>query len=67
MLRNDRPQLIMFESLDGEVDTVVLAELNAADYRVFQLDVHGKPMLHVASNQNLFAAPNESIDKVMEF
>ena len=54
-----RPRLIMFESLDKKIDTVVAESLAAACYRVFQLDGQGRPDFAGDSAQNLFAVPNE--------
>ena len=64
-LKHDRPRLIMFESLDGAVETEIAEMLRETGYRVFQLDANGKPQLDKSSSQNLFATPSEMLDKVV--
>jgi FkbM family methyltransferase len=59
MLRSDRPRLIMFESLGGDVDATISATLANAGYAIFQLDQGGRPDFTRASSQNLFAVPTE--------
>jgi len=60
LLREDRPRLVMFESLQGSVDSEVAPALRNARYKVFQLDEAGRPELDRASAQNLFAVPEEN-------
>jgi FkbM family methyltransferase len=64
LLREDRPQLIMFESLRAAVEEEIAAVLTEARYRTFQLDDAGHPDFHEVSAQNLFAVPEENISTV---
>jgi FkbM family methyltransferase len=64
-LRNDRPRLIMFESLSGMSEPTVEAELREANYCLFQLDHQGCPSEGPVSNQNLFAAPAERFHQLI--
>ncbi len=64
-LAEDRPRLIMFESLDGSISSQVGAELSTSDYRLFQLDDKGNLIPDASTNQNVFAAPSESFDEII--
>jgi hypothetical protein len=59
VLSDDRPRLIMFESLSGALDARVYRIFAEHDYTVFQLDGHGRPDFSRLSAQNLFACPKE--------
>jgi FkbM family methyltransferase len=59
LLREERPRLLMFESLGGQIDESVEMVLRQSHYRIFQLDEAGRPDFDRASAQNLFAAPEE--------
>ncbi|HVF70741.1 MAG TPA: FkbM family methyltransferase [Chthoniobacterales bacterium] len=61
VLRELRPRLIMFESLQGSLDPEIGAILGSCDYQVFQLDAEGEPSTTETSAQNLFAAPRDLI------
>ncbi len=58
-LKNNRPRLVMFESLEGQVNPEIAAILEECSYHLFQLDDQGRPDLHSSSAQNVFAAPRE--------
>ena len=58
-LRDDRPQLLMFESLAEEPPQAIRDAFDRADYRIFQLDDNGRPDLTRQNSQNLFAIPAE--------
>ncbi|MCA9083677.1 MAG: FkbM family methyltransferase [Planctomycetaceae bacterium] len=58
VLKQDRPKLVMFESLDGGLSPVVNAVLTSSGYRVFQL-VNGQVDFSRRDAQNLFACPVE--------
>ncbi len=58
-LKEDRPELLMFESLDGAPDEAIVSVLTAADYQIFQLDDSGCPDPERQDSQNLFAVPAE--------
>jgi FkbM family methyltransferase len=60
VLKQDRPRLVMFESLDGALSPVVDGVLAASGYRVFQL-VKGQPDFSRHDAQNLFACPVEDV------
>ena len=59
LLRAERPRLIMFESLEGRLDSVIADILAGANYRVFELNAAGRPDFVHHSAQNLFAVPDE--------
>ena len=58
-LSEDRPGLIMFESLGAAVNGRVAKYLHDADYVVFGLDQRGEPNFTNFADQNLFASPRE--------
>jgi FkbM family methyltransferase len=58
-LREDRPSLVMFESLGGALESRIASELRDAEYLVFQLDSDGHPDFTRATAQNLFAVAIE--------
>lgn len=58
-LEQDRPRLIMFESLTGQMDPQIATILHDARFKVFELDDKGLPRLTSLANQNLFAVPEE--------
>jgi len=58
-LRQDRPRLIMFESLADRLNDEVRAILQDAKFAIFQLDETGQPDFARSSAQNLFAVPKE--------
>ena len=64
LLAQDRPRLIMFESLAGSVEPEITALLRDANYVVFQLDANGRPDFAGASAQNLFALPAERRNEI---
>jgi FkbM family methyltransferase len=59
-LQDDRPRLIMFESLDRAPPREVSEILSKARYRIFQLDKTGRPDFTRQEAQNLFAIPEEA-------
>jgi FkbM family methyltransferase len=59
VLSEDRPRLVMFESLSEKVDSLVASQFAAARYVVFGLNETGRPDFSDLSGQNLFAAPEE--------
>jgi FkbM family methyltransferase len=59
LLCEDRPRILMFESLDGKVNGGIAELLEIAGYRLFQLNDAGHPDFTCAERQNLFAAPKE--------
>lgn len=59
-LQDDRPRLIMFESLDRAPPRQVSEILSKAGYRIFQLDKAGRPDFTRQEAQNLFAIPEEA-------
>jgi FkbM family methyltransferase len=61
MLKEDRPRLIMFESLNQTPPQEVSDVLSKACYRIFQLDAEGRPDLARQDAQNLFAVPEEEV------
>jgi FkbM family methyltransferase len=63
VLTEDRPRVVMFESLSGAVAPEIRNLLSAAGYRVFQLDEHGQPDFANASAQNLFACTDETLQR----
>jgi len=65
-LRQDRPRLIMFESLAGQIDPAIEEQLRAADYCVFQLDQTGRFQTGQTNAQNLFATPAEQLSQFKE-
>ena len=65
ILAEQRPRLIMFESLTGAVNSEILALLAACSYHVFQLDQAGRTVFGASSAQNLFAIPSEHRHIVM--
>lgn len=65
MLSADRPRLVMFECLHGEVPAELRELFEDARYRLFQLDDSGRPEFSRLTAQNLFAIPDEeSLDAV---
>jgi FkbM family methyltransferase len=65
LLREDRPRLIMFESLSGRLDARLAAIMASHAYTVFQLDEDGGPDFLHYSAQNLFAMPQEVLAEGM--
>jgi FkbM family methyltransferase len=65
MLRQDRPRLVMFESLGGKVEPEVAQVFLGAGYKVFQLDDVGRPDFDRQDAQNLFALPQETTDSLV--
>lgn len=63
LLSELRPRLIMFESLDKQIEPSVAECLAAARYRIFQLDRDGRPYFGGTTAQNLFAVPEEGIEQ----
>jgi FkbM family methyltransferase len=61
ILQHKRPRLIMFESLQGKLDTSISHLLTEAEYEVFQLGLNGEPDFSGKNAQNLFAVPKESL------
>jgi FkbM family methyltransferase len=61
LLKENRPRLIMFESLGGSLLPAIASVLSEARYRVFQLDENGHPDFSGDSAENLLAAPEETI------
>lgn len=59
LLRDDRPRVIMFESLHGRPAPEIERALSAADYVVFRLTEAATPDFSDLSSQNLFAVPAE--------
>jgi FkbM family methyltransferase len=59
-LKNSRPKLIMFESLNQQVDPDVAKTLRDADYSVFQVEEDQSVTFDRLDAQNLFAVPNEN-------
>jgi FkbM family methyltransferase len=59
LLADDRPRLIMFESLSGTPDALLGRLLEDHDYVTFQLGEQGKPEFNGLTAQNLFARPRE--------
>lgn len=59
LLREERPRIVMFESLEAQPAPAVEAALKEANYVIFQLDPSGRPDFSACSNQNLFAIPAE--------
>jgi FkbM family methyltransferase len=66
LLRNDRPRLVMFESLGGAVDPEIANILSHSRYEVFQLDEKGEPDFSRCSRQNLFAVPTEERSSLLK-
>jgi FkbM family methyltransferase len=60
LLAEDRPRLVMFESLGGTLDPEIAAIFEAARYKTFQLGPSGKPECGRLDAQNLFAVPVET-------
>jgi FkbM family methyltransferase len=63
LLQDDRPRLIMFESLAGRIEPVVEAALRAAEYQVFQLGKGGRIQIGETNAQNLFASPSDEMSR----
>jgi FkbM family methyltransferase len=59
MLQQDRPRLIMFESLADRLNDEIRAILQDAGFAIFQLDEAGRPDFARSSAQNLFAVPQD--------
>lgn len=59
LLRQNRPRVIMFESLSQTLDDDVGTLLSDCAYIVFQLDAEGRPDFATQTAQNLFAIPEE--------
>ncbi|MCS3708299.1 FkbM family methyltransferase [Salinibacter ruber] len=66
ILRDDRPRLIMFESLSDTLNRDIHQQLRSRAYVVFQLDKRGDPDLSGTENQNLFAVPKESREQIID-
>jgi FkbM family methyltransferase len=64
LLREDRPRVLMFESLSGKVESEVAQVLSHVQYEVFQLDESGRPVFGRHDAQNLFAVPEELRDSL---
>jgi FkbM family methyltransferase len=64
-LAEDRPLLIMFESLSGKLDPAIAETLAATNYVVFQLDSHGRVDFEHCDAQNVFACPAECRDRIL--
>jgi FkbM family methyltransferase len=58
LLAENRPRMVMFESLSGHLDAGVAEVFSEAGYRVFQLDEEGRPDFTRSAAQNLFAVPD---------
>jgi FkbM family methyltransferase len=65
-LLNDRPRLVMFESLGGGVDREIAKILRHSRYEVFQLDENGEPDFSRCEAQNLFAVPTEERSSLLK-
>jgi FkbM family methyltransferase len=65
-LHQDRPRIIMFESLAEQIDPAIEEQLKVADYRVFQLDENGRIQTGISNAQNLFACPAEVMSRFTE-
>ena len=61
-LKQRRPRLIMFESLTGGLHPEIASGLDAAGYKVFELDKTGAPDFTRATAQNLFAAAVDQVN-----
>lgn len=61
LLEEDRPRLIMFESLSGGLDARLATTFAEHHYAVFQLDGQGWPDFTRCSAQNLFAIPEGAL------
>jgi FkbM family methyltransferase len=61
LLRKNPPRLLMFESLQGELDSEIGHLLKEYGYEVFQIDGKGEPQFGFANAQNLFAAPRQML------
>ena len=59
LINDCRPNFIMFESLDSNVNSEILSILTNYNYVLFQLDEKGKPNFNELTAQNIFAVPNE--------
>ncbi len=59
LLKEDRPRMIMFESLTGGLDPDIRHQLELARYQIFQLADNGEPVFSRHDAQNLFAVPHE--------
>lgn len=59
LLQEARPRLIMFESLNGQLQQAVSEPLIEHKYVIFQLDGNGQPRFDSYEAQNLFAIPQE--------
>lgn len=62
LLAENRPRLVMFESLQGDVDADIATVLTEADYAHFELDAEGRPDFGHPTAQNQFAIPAERVD-----
>jgi FkbM family methyltransferase len=60
LLKEQRPRMVIFESLGGSLVPGVGEVLAEAGYKVFQLDVNGRPDFSGDAAENLFAVPEES-------
>lgn len=56
VLEKDRPELVMFESLEDTLNPQIQRCFLSAGYTVFQLDEHGNPCFRRWGAQNLFAS-----------
>jgi FkbM family methyltransferase len=60
LLAEDRPRAVMFESLSGALAPEIATLFSDAGYRVFGLDVHGRPDSERTAAQNLFAESRDT-------
>lgn len=65
LLQQDRPRLVMFESLSETINPDIATLLRECSYTVFQLDAEGRPDFEDRTAQNLFAIPEENKKKLM--
>ncbi|HVX09719.1 MAG TPA: FkbM family methyltransferase [Pirellulales bacterium] len=61
LLSENRPRLVMFESLQGHIDAEIATVLADAGYASFELNADGRPDFARATAQNQFAVPAETI------
>jgi FkbM family methyltransferase len=61
LLADDRPRLLMFESLEGHVESEIAALLDAVGYARFELNAEGRPDFVSSAAQNQFAVPHETL------
>jgi FkbM family methyltransferase len=65
LLAEQRPRLIMFESLAGLIATEISTLLTNCSYHVFQLNWAGRPDFIGNAAQNLFAVAKEYQDSIL--